>query len=110
MRGAALFFITIVLVTASGRTALEEFAGQINFLLAQSPYSYVILAFMAFSALLCLLVMRDPSKDKSVVYLVRREARGDCLATTSIRNDPRYLTQVLAIERGLHSYHSQRSH
>jgi hypothetical protein len=71
-----LFFITIVLVTPAGRSAVSEFTDQIsNWIVLQAPYSYVSLVIIAISVLACLLLMRGRSAEKPAIYLVRREVR-----------------------------------
>jgi hypothetical protein len=58
MWGAALFLITIVMVTPSGRGVVDEYARQIISLFSgQSPFPDVALALMALSALASILVM-----------------------------------------------------
>src|SRR5579872_5302958 len=74
----AAFLITIIAVTASGRSALDEYARQALALLdAQLPYSYLVLAVVAFSALICLLVMHEWGRGKPNVYKVCQEIRYD---------------------------------
>jgi len=71
-----LFFVTIVMVTPAGRSAVSEFADQISmWVVAQAPYSYVSLVIIALSALICLLLMRGRSTEKPPVCFVRREVR-----------------------------------
>jgi len=72
----ALFFITIVVVTPSGRAAVDEYGSQVIALLdAQAPYSYVTLIFIAATALACLLMMLEWRRQKPVIYHVCREIR-----------------------------------
>jgi hypothetical protein len=65
MWGAALFFITIVLVTPGGRAAAGEYLQQtLSLFSGQLPYSEVALALMALSALGCMLTMLGHTRQK----------------------------------------------
>jgi hypothetical protein len=78
MWGAALFFITIVMVTPCGRDAVEEYARQtIAQFAAQLPFSHVTLAFMALGALGSILLMCGGSPERPDLYWVWRGIRGE---------------------------------
>jgi hypothetical protein len=67
MWGAALFFITMVMVTECGRDAASVYVQRIVSLFSgQLPYSDVALWVMALSALGCLLLMRKRAPERSV--------------------------------------------
>jgi len=72
----ALFFITIVFATPSGRAAANGCANQVMAMLAdQAPYSYVVLVCVAFITLVCLLMMHDWRREKPGTQVIRREIR-----------------------------------
>jgi len=73
-----LFFITIVMVTASGRAAVAEYARETMSLLATGVAgSDFILLLIAFSALGSILLMCRRSPEKSAERWVWQEIRGD---------------------------------
>ena len=77
MRGASLFFITIVIVTPRGRAALEAYSSEtLTRFTVQSPYSYLTLVSMAAIALMLLRMMRQRRTETRAVCIVRREIRG----------------------------------
>jgi hypothetical protein len=77
MRGSALFLITMVLVTRSGRAVVDEYVTRVvTIFTQQAPFSYIALASIAVSTLACVLMMRKTRAKRPVVYLVRREIRG----------------------------------
>ena len=78
MWGAALFLITIVMVTPCGRHAVEEYARQtIAQFATQLPFSHVTLACMALGALGSILLMREGSPERPDVYWVWQGIPGE---------------------------------
>jgi hypothetical protein len=63
MRGAVLFFITIVMVTSDGRAVAAGYVQQTMFN-SQLPYSDIALAVMAFSALVSLLLLCGRTRER----------------------------------------------
>ncbi|HTS61216.1 MAG TPA: hypothetical protein VMH28_04285 [Candidatus Acidoferrales bacterium] len=77
MRGASLFFITIMLVTRTGRDALEAYTSRtFAQFAAQSPYSDIAVAWMAILALVLLMSMRQNRREAKKAFVVVREVRG----------------------------------
>lgn len=84
MWGAALFLITIVMVTPGGRAVAGEYLRQTLSLFAeQLPYSDAALGFMALSALACLLVMLRRTPEKPAERWIWREIRQEFDGGTS---------------------------
>jgi len=76
MWGAALFFITIVMVTPDGRAVVCDYVQQtICLFVAQLPYSDVALALMAISAVASLLMLRPRRMERRVERWIWREIR-----------------------------------
>ena len=72
----ALFLITILGVTESGRAAVTTFANWvITRLTEEAPTSYFVAPIVVGIALLCVLLMRDWRSKRPEVYSVWREIR-----------------------------------
>src|SRR5437764_14325166 len=77
MRGACLFLITILLVTSSGRSALETYSSlTLDRFAEQPPYSYMALVFMAAIALVLRMMMRHQRRERPDTSFVWLEIRG----------------------------------
>lgn len=77
MRGASLFFITIVMSTPKGRGAFSAYTSEtITRFTVQSPYSYLTIVSMAGIALMLLIMMRQRRKEAPAMCIIRREIRG----------------------------------
>lgn len=77
MRGATLFFVTILVVTRTGREAIEAYTSRtFTQFAAQSPYSDIALAWAAILALVLLMTMRQHRHEVKTSFVVIREVRG----------------------------------
>ena len=86
MRGATLFFATIMVITPGGRGALEAYVGvTITQFAEQSPYSYIYLGFMALLALVLLVAVHRQRPEKPTVFIVVREIQGPMYNTETPR-------------------------
>jgi hypothetical protein len=76
MRGASLFFVTIILVTSTGREAANAYISEtMRQFDAQAPYSYIALLFMVVLTLVFRLMMSIPRSQRPAVCFVFRETR-----------------------------------
>lgn len=88
MKGALLFFVTIVLGVPSGRTALVEYLVEANTRFAAlSPFSEIILALIGIVAVLLFLIMRQ-GRTEETVAIVWVETRGTSPAERRQRPQP----------------------
>ena len=86
MWGAALFFITILMVTPCGRAAVDEYARQaLSLFAAQLPYSDVALVIMGLSAVASFLLLCGRGREKPGPCWTLWEIRGE-LADEPARN------------------------
>jgi hypothetical protein len=78
MWGAALFLITIVMVTPIGRALVDEYVCRIAASLAMPvPYAHAILMVMAFCALASMLLLRRRAPRRVEIRWVWYEIRGE---------------------------------